>query len=66
MTKYHIDDSLFSFEEQLCIFTLVLSILGKYFYSMNIINMFEVVFSFDVKDNNIFPCLHYIRLFYNM
>jgi len=28
--------------------------------------MFEVVFSFDVKDNNIHPCLHNIRLSYNI
>jgi len=24
--------------------------------------MFEIVFSFNVKDNNIFPCLQNIRL----
>jgi len=34
-------------------------------YNMHIVKMFEVVFSFDVKDNNIFSCLHNIRLFYN-
>jgi len=28
--------------------------------------MFEIVFSFNVKDNNIFPCLHNIRLSYNI
>jgi len=35
---------------------------GRYFYNMYILNMFEIVFSFNVKDNNIFPCLHNIRL----
>jgi len=28
--------------------------------------MFEIVFSFNVKDNNIFPRLHNIRLSYNI
>jgi len=28
--------------------------------------MFEIVFSFNVKDNNIFPCLHKLRLFCNI
>jgi len=28
--------------------------------------MFEIVYSFNVKDNNIFPCLHYIILSYNI
>ena len=28
--------------------------------------MFEIVSSFNVKDNNIFPCLHNIRLSFNM
>jgi len=28
--------------------------------------MFEIVFSFNVKNNDIFPCLHYIRLSYNI
>jgi len=28
--------------------------------------MFEIVFSFNVKDNNICACLHNIRLFYNV
>jgi len=28
--------------------------------------MFEIVFFFNVKDNNIFPCLHHIRLSYNI
>jgi len=27
--------------------------------------MFEIVFSFNVKDNNIYPCLHNTRLSYN-
>jgi len=33
---------------------------------MNIVHMFEVVFSFDVKDNKICPCLHIIKLSYNI
>jgi len=33
---------------------------------MNIVKKSEIVFSFNVKDNNIFPCLHNIRLFYNI
>jgi len=28
--------------------------------------MFQIVFSLNVKDNYIFPCLHNIRLSYNM
>jgi len=28
--------------------------------------MFEIVISFNVKDDNIFLCLHYVRLFYNI
>jgi len=28
--------------------------------------MFEIVFFFNVKDTNIFPCLHNIRLSYNI
>ena len=30
--------------------------LGRYFYNMYIVKMFEIVFSFNVKDTNIFPC----------
>jgi len=33
---------------------------------MYVVKMFEIVFSFNVKDNNIFPCLHNIRLSYNI
>ena len=33
---------------------------------MYISKMSEVVFSFNVKDNNICPCLYNIRLFYNI
>jgi len=29
---------------------------------MYIVKMFEIVFTFDVKDNNICPCSHNIRL----
>ena len=29
--------------------------------NMNIVKMFEIVFSFNVKDNNIFLCLHNIE-----
>ena len=32
---------------------------------MYIVKKFEIVFSFNIKDNNIFPCLHNIRLSYN-
>jgi len=28
--------------------------------------MFEIVFFFIFKDNNLFPCLHNIRLSYNI
>jgi len=58
--------SLVSIEGQLCTFSLVLSLLGRYFYNMYIVNMFEIVFSFNVKDTNMFPCLHNIRFFYNI
>jgi len=44
----------------------MLSLLGRYFYIVYIVNLFEIVFSFNVKDNNIFPCLHNIRLSYNI
>ena len=59
-------DSFFSFEGQLCTFSWVLSLLGRYFYNTYRVKMFETVFSFNVKDNNIFPCLHNIKLSYNM
>jgi len=38
----------------------------RYFYNMYKVNMFEVGFSFNVNDNNIFPCLHTIRLSNNL
>ena len=37
-----------------------------YFYNMYIVKMFEILLFFIVKDNNIFPCLHHIRLSYNI
>ena len=58
--------SLFSFEEQLCTLSWVLSLLGRYFYNMYIVKMFEIVFCLNVKDTNICPCLHNIRLSYNI
>jgi len=33
---------------------------------MYIVNMFEIVFYCNVKDNNIFPSLHNIKLSYNI
>jgi len=33
---------------------------------MFIVNMFEIVFSFNAKDNNIFACLHNIRHSYSI
>ena len=35
----------------------MLSLFGRYFYNKYIVNMFEIVFSFNVKDTHIFPCL---------
>ena len=35
----------------------MLLLFGRYFYNKYIVNMFEIVFSFNVKDNNVFPCL---------
>jgi len=40
--------------------------LGRCFYNMYIVKMFEIMFFFIVKDNKIFPCLHNIRLSYNI
>ena len=57
---------LFSFEGQLCTFSRVLYLFVRYFYNMYIVKLFEIVFSLNVKDTNIFPCLHNIRLFYNI
>ena len=39
-------------------FVRVSSLIGWYFCNMHIVKTFEIVFSFHVKDNNIFPCLH--------
>ena len=61
-----IRNSLFSFEGQLCSFSWVLSLMGRYFYIMYIVKIFEIVIFFTVKDNNIFPCLRNIRLSYNI
>jgi len=33
---------------------------------IHVLTLFEIVFSFYVKDTNIFPCLHTIRLSYNI
>ena len=41
-------------------------LLGRYFYKVYIVKMFEIMFSFNVKDNNIFPCLYNIRLSYKI
>jgi len=38
----------------------------RYFYNIYKVNMFKIVFSYNVKDTNIFPCLHNIRLSYNI
>ena len=42
----HIRNSLFSFEGQLCTFSWVLSLLGRYFYNMYIAKTFEIVLFF--------------------
>ena len=57
-----------SLQGQLCLFLWVLSLLGKYYYNIyiHVVKMFEIVFFFMVKDNKIFPCLHNIRLSYNI
>jgi len=49
--------SLFLVEGQLWTFSWVLSLLGRYFYNMHTVKMFEIVFSFNDKDNNMFPWL---------
>ena len=59
-------NSLFSFEGQLCTYSWVLSLLGRFFYNIYIVKLFEIVFSFNVKDNNICPCLYNIRRSYNV
>ena len=58
--------SLFLCEGQLCKCSWVPSLLGRYFYNIFIVKIIETVFSFTIKDNNIFPCLHNIRLSYNI
>jgi len=44
--------------------------MGRYFYNIYIyiyiLKMFEIGFFFVVKDNNLFPFLHNIRLSYNI
>ena len=47
-------------------FVIVCSLVDGYFYNMYIVNNFEIVFSFNVKDINICPCLHNIGLSYNI
>jgi len=47
-------------------FVKVCSLVGRYFYNLYKIKKFEIVFSFNVRDNNIFPLLHNIRLSYNI
>ena len=37
-------------------FVRVCSLVGRYFSNMYIVKKFEIVCSFNVKDNNIFPC----------
>ena len=51
-------DDLDSFEGKLCTCLRVLYLLGRYFYTMYEVKMLQIVFSFNVKDNNICPCLH--------
>jgi len=43
-------------------FVRVCSLVGRYFYNMYIVKKFKIVFSFNVNNNNIFPCLRDIRL----
>ena len=47
-------------------FVRVCSLAGRYFYNVYMINKFEIVFSLNIKDNNIFPCLRTIRLSYSI
>jgi len=37
-------------------FVRVSSLVGRYFYNVLIVNMFEIVFPLNVKDNDICPC----------
>ena len=47
-------------------FVRVCSLVGRYFLTMYITEKVAIVFSFNVKDNNTFPCLHYVRHSYNI
>ena len=40
----------------------MLSLLGRYFYNLYIVQMFKIVFSFKVKDNNIVQCLQILDI----
>jgi len=41
-------------------------VIKKSCYDMYIAKLFEIVFFFYVKDDNLSPCLHNIRLYYNI
>jgi len=47
-------------------FVKVSSLVDRYFYNVNIVKKVEIVFSFNVKDSNLFPCLHNISLSFNI
>jgi len=47
-------------------FIRVSSLVDWYFYNMYIVKIIEIVFSFNVKNNSIFPCLRNIRFSYNI
>ena len=49
-------------------FVRVISLVGRYFYNtyIHVVKKYEIVFSFNIKDNYIFPCLHNIKLSYNI
>ena len=47
-------------------FVKVCSLVGRYFCNMFTEKNNETVFSFNIKDTNTFPCLHDIRLSYNI
>jgi len=69
LNTYYVSEtslSIYSFEGQLCTFSRVLSLLGRNFYNSFIVKKVEIVFSFNVKDDNIFPYLHSIRLSNNI
>jgi len=52
-TRPVINVFVFSCKGQLCTCSWVLSLLGRYFYNMYIVERFEIVLSFNVNDNNI-------------